>query len=187
MGGKGSGGRRKGTEDFLATSDKQLNLQPGDNSHFIQNGMRLMNLPKVDLMDPVAVQERIDNYFQIMFSDDMKPTVGGLAMALGLDRKSLWCIVNNQPRNSQGYMIKLNPDALDTIKKAYDFMGILWEDYMQNGKINPVSGIFLGKNHFGYRDQQEVVLTPISPLGSDVASEDIEKKYLDSVAVDPDE
>ena len=36
----------------------------------------------------------------------------------------------------------------------------LWENYMQNGKINPVSGIFLGKNNYGYADKQEYVLTP---------------------------
>ena len=34
------------------------------------------------------------------------------------------------------------------------------EDYMQNGKINPVSGIFLMKNNMGYQDKQEVVVTP---------------------------
>ena len=39
-------------------------------------------------------------------------------------------------------------------------MELLWENYMQNGKINPVSGIFLGKNNFGYQDKQEMVLTP---------------------------
>ena len=32
--------------------------------------------------------------------------------------------------------------------------------YMQNGKINPVSAIFLAKNNFGYADKQEYVLTP---------------------------
>jgi hypothetical protein len=31
---------------------------------------------------------------------------------------------------------------------------------MTNGKINPVSGIFLGKNYFGYQDKQEYVVTP---------------------------
>jgi hypothetical protein len=36
----------------------------------------------------------------------------------------------------------------------------LWESYMQNGKINPVSGIFLGKNNFGYQDKQDLVVTP---------------------------
>jgi hypothetical protein len=48
---------------------------------------------------------------------------------------------------------------------------------MMNGKINPVSGIFLGKNNFGYKDQQEYVLTPNQ---KQVAPEDvkiIESKY----------
>ena len=31
---------------------------------------------------------------------------------------------------------------------------------MQNGKINPASGIFLMKNNMGYRDETEVVLSP---------------------------
>jgi hypothetical protein len=31
---------------------------------------------------------------------------------------------------------------------------------MLNGKINPVSGIFLGKNQWDYADKQEYVLTP---------------------------
>ena len=50
---------------------------------------------------------------------------------------------------------------------------------MQNGQVNPVSGIFLGKNHFGYRDQQEHILTPNNPLGNDVDSESIARKYDD--------
>ena len=36
---------------------------------------------------------------------------------------------------------------------------------MQNGKINPVAGIFLMKNNMNYTDQQEVVLKPDNPLG----------------------
>ena len=32
------------------------------------------------------------------------------------------------------------------------------EDYMQNGKINPVTAIFLAKNNFGYKDTQEFVV-----------------------------
>ena len=47
------------------------------------------------------------------------------------------------------------------IKKAYGFLEEMWESYMLNGKINPVSGIFLSKNLFyGYADKQEFVLTP---------------------------
>ena len=47
---------------------------------------------------------------------------------------------------------------------------------MANGKINPVSGIFLGKNHFGYQDKQEYVVTP-NTMASDTPVEVIEAKY----------
>ena len=42
---------------------------------------------------------------------------------------------------------------------------------MLNGKINPVSGIFLSKNLFyGYADKQEFVLTPNSGLPEEDAA-----------------
>lgn len=42
---------------------------------------------------------------------------------------------------------------------------------MLNGKINPVSGIFLMKNNFEYQDKSEVVLTPNNPFGDEVPTE----------------
>ena len=52
---------------------------------------------------------------------------------------------------------------------------------MQNGKINPVSGIFLMKNNFGYQDKSEVVLTPNNPLGETIDKRTLEEKYLDAL------
>jgi hypothetical protein len=49
---------------------------------------------------------------------------------------------------------------------------------MHNGKINPVSGIFLAKNNFGYQDKVEHVLTPNVHNDSDYDAEDIKKRYL---------
>lgn len=54
----------------------------------------------------------------------------------------------------------------------------LWETYMVNGKINPVSGIFLGKNNYGYQDKTEYVLTPNAGQDDDYSAEDIRKRYL---------
>ena len=51
---------------------------------------------------------------------------------------------------------------------------------MEDGKINPVTGIFWQKNYDGMRDQQEVVLTPnVSPLGEQADAEALKQKYLD--------
>ena len=66
----------------------------------------------------------------------------------------------------------------NSIKRAYNFMENLWENYMQNGKINPVSGIFLGKNNFGYQDKTEYVVTPNVHQDTDYDTEDVKKRYL---------
>jgi hypothetical protein len=76
---------------------------------------------------------------------------------------------------------------MDSIKRAYEYMEILWENYMQNGKINPVSGIFLGKNNFGYQDKTEHIVTPNVNNDSDYDADDIRKRYItDSSTIDSD-
>ena len=140
--------------------DNGLMVNPGDNTMYLQQSLELMNLPTIDLHDVVAVRERINEFFNIMAKYDTKPTVAGMAMALGMDRRTLWAIRNDQPTGGAGYKTALPPEVADSIKKAYLLMENLWENYMQNGKINPVSGIFLGKNNFGYQDKTEYVVTP---------------------------
>ena len=147
--------------------------EPGDNQKYISVSMKLFNLPSIDLHDPEQVQNRLNEYFQIQFDADVKPTVAGMAMALGIDRRRLWEIKSG---NERAY--NLPTSVSDSIKKAYDFMENLWENYMQNGKINPVSGIFLGKNNFGYQDKTEYVVTPNMNNDSDYSADDIRKRYL---------
>jgi hypothetical protein len=155
--------------------------EPGDNAKYIGVSMKLFNMPKVDLHDSESVQDRLTEYFQIHFDADLKPTVAGMAMALGIDRRRLWEIRSGAPMG--GHTAHELPTlTVDSIKKAYDFMENLWENYMQNGKINPVSGIFLGKNNFGYQDKTEYVVTPNTNSDSDYNADDIRKRY----AIDSD-
>ena len=151
--------------------------EPGDNAKYIGVSMQLFNMTKVDLHKPEEVQSRLAEYFQIHFDADLKPTVAGMAMALGIDRRRLWEIRAGNYHTSTG-LADLPTLTTDSIKKAYDFMENLWENYMQNGKINPVSGIFLGKNNFGYQDKTEYVLTPNAHNDSDYNADDIRKRYL---------
>ena len=150
--------------------------EPGDNQKYIGVSMQLFNMPKVDLHKPELVQERLAEYFQIHFDADLKPTVAGMAMALGIDRRRLWEIRAGAKLGGHT-PIELPTLTVDCIKKAYDFMENLWENYMQNGKINPVSGIFLGKNNFGYQDKTEYVLTPNTNSDSPVDKEGIMSRY----------
>jgi len=85
-----------------------------------------------------------------------------------------WC--NDHPESR-----KLSRPIRDTIKKARDLINAQMEDFMQNGKINPVAGIFLMKNNMNYTDQQEVVLKPDNPLGERKDPEELRRKYLEDV------
>ena len=164
-----------------------LMVNPGDNTMYLQQSLELMNLPTIDIHDPVAVQERLNEFFQIMAKYDTKPTVAGMAMALGMDRRTLWAIRNDQPTGGAGYKSALPSEVADLIKKSYLLMENLWENYMQNGKINPVSGIFLGKNNFGYQDKTEYVLTPNTQQDNDYDPDSIRQRYLIDSANDSDE
>lgn len=163
-----------------------LMVNPGDNTMYLQQSLELMNLPTIDIHDPVAVQERLNEFFQIMAKYDTKPTVAGMAMALGMDRRTLWAIRNDQPTGGAGYKSALPPEVADLIKKSYLLMENLWENYMQNGKINPVSGIFLGKNNFGYQDKTEYVVTP-NVQQDNYDPDSIRQRYLIDSANDSDE
>lgn len=152
-------------------------LEEGDNNKFTSMGLWLMNLPKIDVHDPEAVQQRLNDYFGYMASQDAKPTVAGMAMALGMDRRRLWEIKTGNYHTSKS-LEDLPNEVTDSIKKAYSLMEYLWENYMVNGKINPVTGIFLGKNNFGYQDKQEMVLTPNTQNESDFSEDDLRKRYM---------
>lgn len=163
----------RGGNNFL--TDAALKVEDGDNTKYLMANVELMNMPDIDIKNPGEVQQRVNDYFTLYAKYDMKPTVAGLAMALGLDRRRLWEIKTGNYTSSTP---KLPPEAEDAIKKAYKLMENLWETYMNSGKINPVSGIFLGKNNFGYQDKTEYVLTPNQKQESDYDADEISKRYL---------
>ena len=49
---------------------------------------------------------------------------------------------------------------------------------MNSGKVNPVAGIFLGKNNYGYQDKTEYVLTPNQQSDSDYSADEIRERYI---------
>ena len=161
-----------------------LGQEPGDNTRIVQTNMKFFDMPRVDLKNPDAVRERLVEYFRIYGEADLKPTVAGMAMCLGVDRRRLWDIKSGNYTNVGGY--KDLPEAtVDLVKKAYEILETTMENYANAGKINPVMAIFMMKNHFGYQDKTEYVLTPNQKTESDYDAEDIRKRYLsDSSIID---
>lgn len=143
----------------------------GDNARYLAHAMVIMEQPPIDRTNPVEVEERIKWYFGHCVNSDMKPTVSGMCNAIGIHRDTLHTWKTGEARKGTHQEVVL---------RAYRVLEELWEDYMLNGKVNPVAGIFLGKNLFQYRDQQEYVVTPNTggiPEAMDVAT--IEAKYAE--------
>lgn len=153
-------------------------LEPGDNTKFLTVNMALFNMEKIDRTDVDAVQNRLNEFFMLYGQNDMKPTVAGMAMSLGMDRRTLWAITHDAPLGGRGNLSTLPPSVTDVIKKAYFLLENLWETYMASGKINPVSGIFLGKNNYGYQDKTEYVLTPNQNADNDYDADSIRERYI---------
>lgn len=160
--------RPKRSEQLSAQTD------PGDNTRYISHSLRLAELKRPDMDNVEEVKARILQYLQICAEDDVRPSVAGLSLAMEVDRRRLWEI-------REGKMGK-NPEVAALLKKAMQILELHINNYMQDGKINPVSGIFLMKNNFGYADKQEVIVTPNAPLGEQKDQAVLEAKYRDSVA-----
>lgn len=159
--------------------DNGLMLEKGDNAKIMSINIALFDMQDIDMTNAQAVTGRLGEYFALYEQADLKPTVAGMAIALnGMSRQTLTAIAHDRVTGSTGYKSALPPEVTAVIKKAYKMMENMWETYMNSGKINPVSGIFLGKNNYGYQDKTEYVLTPNQQNDSDYDAEDIRQRYL---------
>lgn len=159
--------------------ENMLEVEEGDNTKFLLVQMELLNMPEIDMEDEEAVQNRLNEYFSLYAKNDMKPTVAGMGIALnGMSRQTVRAIAKDLATGSSGYKTALPPGVSTLIKKAYFLLENLWETYMNSGKVNPVAGIFLGKNNYGYQDKTEYVLTPNANQDSDYSADEIKQRYL---------
>lgn len=158
--------------------DKLMAMEPGDNRRFILHDLEMMKWGDIDLQNAEEVEERCIRYFEWSAQDDIKPTSAGLAVALGVDRATMLRYANGQIGNSKAVCTK--------IKWALSMISSQMEHFMENGKINPVAGIFLMKNSLGYRDQVEHIVKPVIPLENVSDKKQLEERYLDSIVIEPD-
>ena len=157
------------------------NVEPGDISRYIRDariafdgGLERKPLPPIDISDPEQVKQRISQYLDYCELNDKKPSPSAMASWIGVSRDTL----NSWKRGE--YRSETHSD---TIKKAMVLMEEIWYDMMQGGKVNPGSGIFLGKNMFGYKDIADVVITPNNPL-QDMDAEQARKRIADAIPAD---
>lgn len=156
--------------------DSTVQAEPGDNTRFTNHTMNIFMLEPVDLSSEEQVKSRIIEYFDICRNDDMKPGVADFAFALGISRQALLKIV-------KGQLVK--PEAVvSLLKRTYFALNAQLENYAQNGKVNPVTFIFMAKNHFGYQDKQEIEVS--AQTDATETPEQLMQKYADAIPADYD-
>jgi len=129
-------------------------IQAGDNTKYVAHAMTLAQLPKIDTDDIASVERRSLEYFELCAVNDMKPSVAQYANALGISRRTLYYWINGKETKPA--------EVRKAIAQYVSVIGGMMEDWMQNGKINPVSAIFLLKNNFGYEDKTSIAIEPKS-------------------------
>lgn len=157
----------------------QPHLEKGDVGRYLRHALVGFNLPPIDISDIEQVKDRCEWYFDRCIADDIRPSVAGLSNAIGINRTTFfkWCTGEDRRNTHMAYCSRVK-----------NLLSELMEDYMQSGKINPVSGIFLMKNNFGYQDKSEVVVTPNNDrLGDVVSPEELQQKYIEASAGDYDD
>lgn len=125
----------------------------------------------LDVWDVPEMERRFKNYLLKCAEHGMK--VGNMAayFAIGIDKDTArdWKAQDPHERN----------DRTRFVKKVQQICAMYREGLMEDGKINPVTGIFWQKNYDGLKDQQETIITPNNPLGDSTDAETLRRRYLE--------
>lgn len=156
-----------------ATSMKDL-VEPTATSKALNFALDTWDLPRIDLKDPNSVSERIRYYFQNCVDRDIKPTVEGVSLYLGIDREHFYRLRNGDP----------NKEVTQVYLKAFQMINQLTVDFMQSNQANVVGSIFLLKNNFGYKDESNIKLESATSTEGQLSDEELKNKYKESIADD---
>lgn len=139
------------------------------NSKSISHNRELKALPKIDRSDVGQVQRRIELYESICEKNGQPLTKPGLAIALGITSRALnyWIEGRYQKQNK------------DTIDEAMTVIEAFLSGALIQGDTRDGPGIFLMKNWFGYKDQNDIAIAPPNPQGELVPIEVLEAKFAE--------
>lgn len=92
------------------------------------------------------LQTRLDDYFKLCKDNAIKPTIEGMALACGVDRRRFWewCAGKN------------GPEYQEICICARQVLTTFLETALYENKINAVAGIFALKNIAGWTDTKQI-------------------------------
>lgn len=150
------------------------NLDGSTVSQEIQTALqKFYKLPKV--RDNKELDERIDEYFRICAESKIRPGFATLAMCIGTSRQTFWRWCNGEGSDRERQEICL---------RAKTYIEGYLESAFMSGSVSPVSGIFLLKNWFNYKDTVTVEPVNNGTLQADKTPEQIQQELIEQIPVD---
>ena len=95
-------------------------------------------------------------------------------------REAIQALVGPDPGRYMA-LLDVPEESRNMLKRAWIGMNQILAQYMADGHLNPVTAIFLLKNHFEYKDQTETVVIKKDPYETG-NPEEIARKYLTGMA-----
>lgn len=153
------------TKQAGCTKKRRTEILAGDTNFFPEeadtetnkavNGflMMIMQLVPINMKDPSELSQRLAEYINICYKCGAKPSLASLALALGCDRS----MILQFKKGHDGRGKALPVECCDMIRRAYVLLNASLEQSMMENKIQQVSGIFLLKANFGYKDDQTIL------------------------------
>ena len=170
--GQGKGGALVAESNFAVTA--------GDNSRFVRYALANFLSTPPDLHNPEEVHGAIVNYFQSCDQNGVRPGNLGLYAALGMSKQDVHDVITGRNKS------KATPAVVDLVKKARQAMSLYRESLASEGKINPVTYIFMAKNYDGLTDTQQIEVSAAQNQEARLSPEEIARQIEKDIPIDGD-
>ena len=171
MGGKGSGGYRPNSgHDSRYTSQ-----DPDANHRMMEFCKELVKFDLVDFTDSEAQWKRFEAMLSACDRWNLRPNVPALCMALGMNTRQMYRILNREFKTYKGQ--EITTIFVENCQKMYDFIQVYLETALIEEQKNPVKWLFLAKNHFGYTDSRENIIKTVDEKPRLSSAEEVAAKY----------
>ncbi len=133
------------------------------NRGMINHIRKVHAITKPAVQFPNSVRNACEEYFNICEADGVKPSVAGLSVALGTNEEILLQWVRGE----------ISIESADIIKQYFSFLQVFDETALKDNQTNAVGSIFMGKQHYGYKDVVEHKIID----DREISNEEIEMRY----------
>ncbi len=160
------GGKRSNTPSLSSISDPI-------NAKLLEHAFKYWNVPTAKTDEEIA--QRVEFYFNDCYKNQLKPTIEGCALAIGVTTQTFHKWSENE--------VKLELDRYDIAKRIRQLLADFDANLLVNGKLNPVAYIFRAKNYYGMKDQTESVVKHENNLGETKSADEL-LKVIDADVVE---